>query len=49
MLSLRKKGKENIQIMSQRRAQAGQNPDPNAGNIVLTESQFQLLLQAAQR
>ena len=40
-LPLRKKGKENIQNMSQRKAQAGQNPAPNTGNIELIETQFQ--------
>ena len=48
-LSLHKKGKENLQNISQRRAQVGQNPSPNTGNILLTEAQFQQLLQAVQR
>ena len=48
-LPLRKKGKEIIQNMSQRRSQVGQNPAPNTGNVVLTEIQFQQLLQAVKR
>ena len=45
MRPLRNKEKENLRNMSQRRA----HPAPNTGIVVLTETQFQQLLQAVQR
>ena len=48
-LPLHRRGKDNLQNMSQRITHTGDNSAPNTGNIVQTDAQFQQLLQVVHR